>query len=240
MSADVLTVQVRSSVIQVPGNLKDHTLSMCSVDGKKRHEPLSSSWKQSENVQSNIFIKRSTRQSSCTTSEALVQFSGKSQVLRVLHSGRAAWRPRTSREKCCEFQTINGATGVRSTMISTITLRRRQTGAPSLNTWLMETAAGAPAAPAVTNYWLLHAPCRKRQATHNSEPRTPTHLPINPRYYFELKCCIHSQASLILMGQSIFHSSPVAMGRGQWLRHRDPKVKQLRWVSSAPCALSER
>lgn len=61
-------------------------------------------------------------------------------------------------------------------MISTITLRRWQTGAPSLNTWLMETAAGAPAAPAVTNYRLLHTPCRRRQATHNPEPWTTAHL----------------------------------------------------------------
>lgn len=45
-----------------------------------------------------------------------------SQVLRVFRSSRAVWRPRMSREKRCEFQTINKATGVRSTMINTITL----------------------------------------------------------------------------------------------------------------------
>lgn len=94
---------------------------------------------------------------------------------------------------------------------------------------------------------LLAAPRPLQEKASSTQPGTldpntfeMKSLPINPRYYLELKCCIHSLIFLIVMGQSIFHSSLVAMGHGQWLRHRNPKVKQLRWVSSEPCALSER
>lgn len=41
MSADVLTVQVRSPEIRVPGNLKDHILSICALLMEKRGTSLS-------------------------------------------------------------------------------------------------------------------------------------------------------------------------------------------------------